>query len=383
MKKYLTFAAAALVFASCSVTAPDVDDYRTPDDGVTTPEPIVFGSNVRTSTTKAQGPLDEFTAAQDLYILGYVRTADLSYRTPFINNVMAKSPAGNGAIEVLDASNKNNPFYYNATNAYDFYGYYVDDAVTMPSRSLVREDAQVYIDVNIKGTQDILLGKADPEADIAAAKVKYADDPEKLARINQVAAQDAYSGYAARRYVHPTLKFTHQLVRFNYQVVPMTEEAQKIKITSVQMTECFTQGRLVIAGRDVTTGITNARTAGTLTLCTKNGTTVTPITATAPVSLASATIGAPFRVGAGLLVMAQDQYGLSMTFDQDGVSTGHTEKFTLSPDMIPGVVAFETGKQYTVTIKLYGFQKVEISVELTPWQDGGEIEIDEDNKPQN
>lgn len=383
MKKYFSLAAAALVLASCSVATPDVDDYQTPDDGVTTPEPIVFGSNVRTSTTKAQGPLEEFDANQDLYILGYVRSADINYNSPFIKNVKATSPVGDGAIEVLDASNNNQPFYYNATNAYDFYGYYVDDAAL--SRNLQMTATSVYLTVNIKGTQDILLAKADPEADIEAAKAKYAQDAEKLAKVSEVAAQDAYSGYAARRFVHPTLKFTHQLARFNYQVVPMTEDALNIKITSVRMTDCYTRGTLYVAGKNVTPGIVaNTDIKGELVLHTKNGSTVSPISTALPVSLATAVLEEEFPVGAGLLVIPQNKYGLAMTFNQDGVPTGHDENFILSPDMISSEAeSFEAGKQYTVKIKLYGFQKVEISVELTPWEDGGEIEIDEDKKPLN
>lgn len=379
MKKYLTLAAAAIVIAGCAKNAPEVENYQTPDDQVTTPEPIQFGSNVATSVTKALGPIDAWDAKQTIGVFGYVRTANMDYRDVFIDDVKAASPMGDGAIVVTNKSNNDEPFYYNATNAYDFYAYYLDNALRN-NTSIIKNQDRVYCAVRIDGTQDIMLAKADPASDIAAAQAKYADDPEKLARVNQVTAHDAYSGYAARRYVHPNLKFEHQLTRINVVVTPMTADAQNIKVTSLKMDKCFTDGTLNIVSATERGLTVSNTTVKELHFLQSNGTGLIEITDVNPISLTDTEVGTPINAGVGMLLMPQTSYDLKMKFEQKGTSTGNDETFVITPAMIEGNTAttFEAGKQYNVNIKLYGFQKIELSVELTAWENGGDIVIDED-----
>lgn len=377
MKKYLTLAAAAMIIAGCAKNAPEAETYLTPDDQVSTPEPIQFGSNVVTSVTKTLGPIDEWDANQTIGVFGYMRIANMDYRNAFIEDVKAKSPVGDGPIVVLNSNNNNEPFYYNATNAFDFYAYYADNALR---NTPVKATDRVYATVRIDGTQDIMLAKADPAADIAAAKAKYADDPEKLARINQVTDRDAYSGYAARRYVHPNLKFEHQLSRFNVTVTPMTADAQNIKVTGLKMNKCYTDGTLTIVSATDRGLVVTPNNVAALDFRQKIGSNLSRISTTNPVSLSGTEIGTALNVGVGLLLMPQESYELNMNFEQTGTATGNNETFAITPAMIEGntATAFEAGKQYNINIKLYGFQKIEISVELTAWEDGGDIVIDED-----
>ena len=43
---------------------------------------------------------------------------------------------------------------------------------------------------------------------------------------------------------------------------------------------------------------------------------------------------------------------------------------------------FEPGKSYDVNITVYGLEKIEVTATLKPWVEGGSIDIDDDNRPQ-
>ena len=97
MKKFFFFAAAVVSMAACQKEAQlSSNDFTAPvEEGAAVA--VEFCSNVKASVaTKAQGGVDAWNAAQNLHIYGYQRVADgVDYTTavPFINNVVAASPA--------------------------------------------------------------------------------------------------------------------------------------------------------------------------------------------------------------------------------------------------------------------------------------------------
>ena len=103
------------------------------------------------------------------------------------------------------------------------------------------------------------------------------------------------------------------------------------------------------------------------------------------------------NVGEALLVSpGLDKYTLEVSVEQkvlsheaatptDGDYRVKTNVYTLdiTPDMVVkdganGVAAFEAGKSYNVIITVYGFERIEVSTTLQPWENGGDIEVGQD-----
>ena len=98
MKKFFFLAIpAALLAVACNKSAPVVDDsldYVAPEENISTPEPVVFGTNVYAVTkTKAQGGIDAWNGKQSLRIFGFDRKVTDFTTAAFIDDVAAESPA--------------------------------------------------------------------------------------------------------------------------------------------------------------------------------------------------------------------------------------------------------------------------------------------------
>ena len=81
----------------------------------------------------------------------------------------------------------------------------------------MREAARVYVPFEINGAQDLLIAKADQQADIDKAGAGISEE-------------NAYSAYAARRNVHPTLKFQHLLARFTFEIVAGSASGSNVNV---------------------------------------------------------------------------------------------------------------------------------------------------------
>ena len=221
MKKVYLFPAIAVMAAMTACTKEPVNTTVPEDELV----PVQFGlaSPNYSVTTKASGGLDQWNNTT-LYVYGFDREA-ADYSNPFINNVAATAASDlTASLDVKDANNNGNPYYYQGSTVYDFYGYHVDDAATpeaeTPTPIIVSEEVStegttpltkgVYIPFTITGTQDLMVAKADPATDVTGAT-------------ETVTAEQAYSAFAARRGVQPTLTFKHQLARFKFKIVSGSE----------------------------------------------------------------------------------------------------------------------------------------------------------------
>ena len=210
-----TIAIAVAMMAACAKEAPQasVPSVLAPAENAEQME-VKFHSNVTASVqSKAQGGVDAWNGAQNLHIYGFQRQSgavDYTAVEPFINNVPAASPdegAADYGIVVNNADKK--PFYYVGNYTYDFYGYYVDDLVAVP-----QTDADgVYLNLELTGGEDVMLAKAVPATDVQKAKDNGVFKGDATWKDGY-----AYSAYAARRGVQPSLTFKHQLVRFTFQI---------------------------------------------------------------------------------------------------------------------------------------------------------------------
>ena len=348
MKKYFIIAAAALMAAvACDKNVAPASDFVDPDeifDG-TEKYPILFNSNVvavKSPATKGAGSIEAWDATQKLYIYGIERVNGVLDLTDgiLIDNQSADSPAADsedGAIVVYDPAypDEDIPFYYDYTAKYDFFGYYVDDAVV---GEIVNDGAIISRSIEIDGTQDIMLAKASRENNLGI-------DPEKL-----------FSAYGVRKGIQPSLKFEHQLTRLVFNVINgngvEAEAVPELFLDSLYVESPYI-ANLNIVGSEMPLDINTDDTAN-LYLTDPNGAEFTQI----------GIVGTK-TAGAGILVMpGQAEYPLTFVLSQNGNPIQVTQTETVK---LASGANFEAGKSYKVNLTIYGLEKVQISVSLTAW----------------
>lgn len=391
MKKIFFFAA-AIVAVACAKDAPQtsvqnqVDVVAPSVDGV---EAISFGTNLKaTVATKAQGSVGTWDATQDLYVYGFERKKNedtqevyLDYTTPKINNRLTTSPTQEVSEEgdpivtlkgTLDVKDENGqPYYYEGNKTYDFFGYYVDDLEVVPQT----DETGIYVPVTLTGGEDVMVATADPEVDGVSL-----DNPRY-----------AYSAYAARRNVHPTLKFEHQLVQFTFNIKSGSDKAEEenLKVTALTLS-ALNSGNLYVAGE--TLGFQNVSAEpATLNLFGFDGYSVPAADPDAePARIGDCIMVIPNTVNGPL--MEEDTFSGKLYLTQEAMTEPAEVEFDLNFNAVqnvpedlegnPAISAFEAGYSFDITITVYSLEKIEISAELTEWKDGGKIEIDTDEEPE-
>ena len=389
MKKIFTFLATAAMLAACAKETPQVpaNDFSAPAENGGQVA-VLFNSNVTASVqTKAQGGVDAWNGTQNLYIYGFQRVkGGIDYSaTPFINNVVAVSPvegAADNVLAVIDETD-NKPFYYVGNYTYDFYGYYVDDLDIDP----IAEATGVRVPLVLTGGEDIMLAKADPAADVEKARTNGTFTGD-----NSWNDLYAYSAYAARRGVQPSLVFKHQLVRFTFQITSGSEfeDDNRLTVTGLSV-NARNVADLCVAGE--TTGLVNIQPeTAALELKSLVGGALTDLeeyivpNASEVITDGSNVLGESLMVipNPAPVVGESDKYSMVLSMVQDGKSIDYPVdlKFSDVKGTVDGQTQFTAGYSYRITIKVYGLEKVELSAELEPWVPGGDIEIDTDDAPE-
>ncbi len=337
MKKYHLLAAVAFVaLAACTkngqTNVPEITDPL--EDG--TPVPVLF-SAVSPSTgvqVKSVGAVDKAWSGQELKIYGYDRAVTDFTGEAFIDNVSATAPAdGNkGLIEVHNNAAQNEPFYYVTGKYYDFYGYHIDDAATGEP---VKTATSVSVPFELKGSQDLMLAKADQQTDIDAA-----------GKTDEVNADKAYSAFAARRGVQPNLLFKHQLTRFTFEIVAGSEAGSDIYVTDVKIASKF-KGSLEVVGQN--RGLVGvADETAELSLMEKGVNGVQALTEVKPEAYVEGKTNYK-AIGESLMVIpGEATYKLYVSTRQDGVTTEIApQEWTLDITKIEGApegaTKFEAG----------------------------------------
>lgn len=393
--------AGLLVLVACNKSKSGKESAVT--EPVDVPVAVKLSSNMSaTRITKGEGVLDKWSA-QKLYVYGlrrvdgkYVIAADSA--NPYdqqdenaylIKNESANAPTSEettdegrrGSINVYRVPDTQEFFFYRELYNYDFYAYFVDDAVVeteylnagMPQPKESEEDIELR--VKIDGTQDILLAKTDRAADVADTGVD---------------ASRAYSSYSARRNVTPNLLFEHQLSRFNFKIKAGNQSTdgavtiQGLRISSV------TTGTMVIASndanyplglqpdKDIDLEMLNVRIP-------ENEEERKP-------RYFEAGAAVPFFGEPVLVMPGQKTYEVELSFSQDGYNVDEGIRrqlltidfedvgysYKVDENQIVDTVA-TAGHSYNVTIIVYGLEQVDIEVTLTPWDaNHGEFELDPD-----
>lgn len=421
MKKVILMGAAVAslgLFASCSSD----DDLSAGGNGDNGLQQIKIGMGVQanvgtrgTGTVGAVGAAENVWAKQlvNVYMLnrGTLDVAQFDGADIYANTEFTTPDAATSGI----ASELNDGVaqykYYPVQGSYDFWGYRLDDANNATGTDQTGDDTHVAIEgskyvpytngdslligFQIDGSQDVMAGKAVPTA-------------EEIATCTS--EENIYSSYAARRGVQPNIKFDHLLSQLNFQVLAGAESTTNtetgVRVTGIKVHSKNT-GKLVIAYMNDATfeNVTDQlipdeveegtvlpalevkqRKAGATN--NENLEALQPVLPKWNNGVALAT-----EVGTGLLAIPADEYEIEIDLKQKVLVKGDksaptdgdyeeknfTYKATLKNTIAPED-GFKAGYSYNVTITIYGLSQIELTTTLSPWKDGGNIEMNpEDN----
>ena len=414
------------LLASCSSD----DDLSTGGNGKDGLQQIKIGMGVQanvatrgTGTVGAVGAENNTWAKQtvNVYMLNK-GTLDLAKfgEDPIYENTVLTTPADNasGIASELVGGVPQYKYYPTTKTAFDFWGYRLDDAnkatgiedqegtdskVAVTSGQFVPYTSgdSLLIGFKIDGTQDIMAGKAVPTE----------EEITKCGGENNI-----YSAFAARREVQPNIKFEHLLSRLNFQVLDgkkteTTDPDKAVKVTGITVKSKAT-GKLVIAykgaaafenvsdqlivDKDADTEKDAAllkelkvmqRDASSTSL-TDNLVDLQPVTPKWNNGMALAT-----QVGEALLAIPANEYEITINLKQKVQVKGdklnpqegdfEEKPYTYTADLKNTVnpeKGFEPGYSYNVTITVYGLSEIVITTTLTPWKDGGNIEMNPEDE---
>ena len=414
------------LLASCSSD----DDLSTGGNGKDGLQQIKIGMGVQanvatrgTGTVGAVGEKENTWANQtvNVYMLnkGTLELAKFG-EDPIYDNTVLTTPADNasGIATELDEHGVAQYKYYPTTKtAFDFWGYRLDDAndttatdqdgsataAAIKNNKFVPYTSgdSLLIGFKIDGTQDIMAGKAVPTED----------------EIIKCGGKDnIYSAFAARRDVQPNIKFEHLLSRLNFQVLDgkktkTTDLDKAVKVTGITVKSKAT-GKLVIAYQGAETTFENVsdqlivdkdadseKDAALLkelkvmkradgAALTDKLVDLTPVTPKWNNGMAMAT-----QVGEALLAIPADKYKITINLKQKVQVKGdkgtpqegdfEEKEYTYEADLKNTVnpkKGFEPGYSYNVTITVYGLSEIQITTTLTPWKDGGNIEMNPEDE---
>lgn len=416
------------LLASCSSD----DDLSTGGNGKDGLQQIKIGMGVQanvatrgTGTVGAVGEKDNTWAKQtvNVYMLNK-GTLDLAMfgttdPKPIYENTVLTTPADNasGIATELVGGVAQYKYYPTTKTAFDFWGYRLDDAdvtaagdqdgsataAAIKSKRFVPYTSgdSLLIGFQIDGTQDIMAGKAVPTEE----------------EMNKCGGEEnIYSAFAARKDVQPNIKFEHLLSRLNFQVLDgkdtqTTDEDKAVKVTGITVKSKAT-GKLVIAyqGEAAFENVSDQlivdkdddaekdaallkelkvmQRESTTAALTDNLVDLKPVTPKWNNGMAMAT-----QVGEALLAIPANEYDIIIFLEQKVQVKGDKNspqeddfqkkeykytadlKNTVNPDK-----GFEPGYSYNVTITVYGLSEIEITTTLTPWKDGGNIEMNPEDE---
>lgn len=292
----------------------------------------------------------------------------------------APTAASTGLATAADHSVK----YYPTQSSFDFWGYRLDDAIQ--GEPAVSDDGtKQEVGFELNGSQDIMVGKATP-------------DEEDLAKCTD--ETKIYSAYAARRDVQPDIVFKHLLSRLVFSVTGGNQAAcdntYGVKVTGITVKSKYT-GKLIVAytqDAEVTNELVPTEDVTDLELMqrddadTQGNNNLIPLVAKGPEWDVDADKAKKTNIGEAILAVPADQYELTIKLQQyvktqeayndveDHAAEYETRTFSykdvikLADDKV-----FEAGYSYNVNITVYGLSEIKINTTLTPWVDGGNIDM--------
>lgn len=249
MKQFFLYAMmAAGVLASCSQNENDGLSENEPVDLTPSAErieiaaasPSVVVKTRSAGTVGADGAAEPTNvwSGQDLYIFACQKSTEsgetmndrISDKSTYpLYNEHGTVASGKTAPIAWDGGKT---LYFPRSNAYDFFGYYGDDATGTPATEAINGTNVVYVPFTIDGSQDLMIAKAALSAEQEAA---LGNDAKK-----------AYSAFTARKNVQPSMKFEHLLTRLVFKVQGLGDaKPENVYVQSIKVKSKAT-GKLVV-----------------------------------------------------------------------------------------------------------------------------------------
>ena len=402
-KRYLYILASAVLLQSCTDNS-----YRgTIDIAGVSDEPmpviIVVGNPDNMFISKGSGAIDNETEVwknAPVYVYSFRKDLNTSFdRTSSENAVeclvdgskdrdgaMSGKMARIGELDsyVTWEGPEDAVYYPLNTQPYDFYAYYIDD-MQIPDADFVRTPDEISFPVEIDGSQDLMSAKA-TLLDEQLENAGYTD--EDKANITNY----AYSAYTAALNIQPVIYFKHHLVRLRFDVYSGFEETtgKKIYVDRIEV-RSKTKGVFTVAsksadrmGVDFSGDDRPLTDRPLLTLKDKGGAELQRVElpyAGAGIGMENIYEGTPVRIGESLLVAPDTEYQVILTLTEVLESGRHHQNVSRTYLRTSAGNSFLPGNQYTVRFAVYGVTEVGTSVTLTPWGDGGSLEVGQDSPP--
>lgn len=313
---------------------------------------------------------------------------------------------GHGKLARLDKNKESflhwvndDKIYYNKTHQqcrYKFFAYYLDDAATDPSTSLIkspeRTSDRVTYDIEIDGTQDLMCGYASP-TEIQIENLTKAGEKDIVNNIDAL----AYSTTTGNRDLFPIFHMKHQLTYLKFYVKAgstngiIDPEASNVEIKNISiMTQ--TKGKFTVAAEDETNmKATFQGDAKELYMPIEDheGKVITGTKEGFSPYVSPLADGKEIEVGMGFLLPESENYELKLYCRQLKYNTDGSPQLDEQgrPKEINYIVtytlnlkdeAFKAGHKYEITIHVYGHQKIKLGLGEVTWSDGGKIEIDDE-----
>lgn len=394
MKKSFLFAVAfAGMLCSCSQD----ESISQVENSDLVPIKIGMSNPSATRGTGTVGGLDDATNIWNgqkfnLYMLKKGTTTVAPFTqdgTDYIYNnteFTAPTDVSSGLAQYIDKDGKTHYAYYPTQGNYDFWAYRLDGAAKAEPTIT---DAEISVDFELDGSQDVMVAKAVPTEDDILKMQSQGADVERV-----------YSAYSARKGVQPNIVFKHLLSRFTFSVTAGSKETTD-PTTGVYVEEILVKskntGKLIVAYTGtVENQIQFNDEVATLSLKERTGKTneeLTTLTPQQPKWNESEDKAEVLTLGEAMLLAPSDSYDLEIKLRQDvvevegepAVQKRYSYTDTINPDKGSGEIAtdktFMAGKSYNVNINIWGLSKIEITTVLTPWVDGGSVNLTpEDNQ---
>jgi hypothetical protein len=334
----------------------------------------------------------------------YAYGGDIDYRKTFVQEqelpegepmkCLIDDPAtGKGAEtklmenDVLDFVNINIPYYYSQRNQeykYNFFAYHIDDAEV--KEGIVREKDNIHMDIKIDGTQDIITAAAGIK-DKQLAEIDA--NNEKWFLSNVLNRELVFSTLTGHRFIIPVFEAKHQMSRFVFNLIGEDALSESIYIQDIYVM-AHRDWNLTVASDDISKlgmrMIGDHEKLEKIHLCDEVGEVDGGKTNLEQYTYSVTQNELLANLGLGLLLPPRSNYDLYIKCAQlrDGKEYRYIAHYALTNRTVAedGTIvnrAFEAGRQYNVTMHVYGFQQIQLSMDGLDWGTPIDIYIDEDD----
>lgn len=330
---------------------------------------------------------------KDCLVDGYVNELGMPFK-------LKEDHSGTVLMKMPDMETDTTLYYYNENSevGYNFFAYYIDDFKPTASNTH-RTASQISYDLEIDGTQDIMMGSA-PRLNKNVIDSLYFNLNLVEKDVNKILYPGNYSRTAALFGINPVVSMHHQLTRFRFLAYPSDEDADSVIIHSLTISSPY-KGQMVVADNNLgNIGVNwNREERADIPLMSREKSADGKIQAYDETKLkvhwnqkTMAQNTNPFDndstvMGADMMLVPDSVYNLCLKYThriKKGAIT-RTVNYALRapkikigkiPGSSPAKYWFAPSCIYTIKIAVYGLKPILVYVDVAGWADGGDLPIE-------